>query len=234
MGARPGFYFGSRLQNQLNPLGGMDLNAVREYLVLLPTGQAFQALPIGGHVLDMDFAAECTRLPHACGTYQIQGNRIDFIWRGEYGMVTHESSQWDTGEGGKASVASFNGTRVFEASPVRNLRITGRYTSTFASVGSTAFQSTSVVAQTFISFSPDGSYQKSGFSAASFTGTGAAGTVQNRKGVQTGRYALNGYTLTLTPSDGGTPETFTTVFEEINPSPKAVFINDKAFLRDGR
>jgi hypothetical protein len=234
VGARSGFFFGARLQNQLNPLGGMDLNAVREYLILLPTGQAFKALPFGGHVLDMNFAAECTRLPHACGTYRTEGNRINFTWRGEYGLVTHDSSQFDKGSGGKASVASFNGTPVFEAAPVQNLRISGRYTSTFASVGSTAFHSSSVVAQTFINFSPDGTYQKSGFSAASFTGTGAAGTVQGHKGVQTGRYTLNGYALTLAPSSGEPPETFTTVFEEVNPSPKAIFINDKAFLRDGR
>jgi hypothetical protein len=36
MGARSGLYFGSRVDNQLNPLGGMDLTAQREYLVLLP------------------------------------------------------------------------------------------------------------------------------------------------------------------------------------------------------
>ncbi|HEY1948206.1 MAG TPA: hypothetical protein VGG97_14440 [Bryobacteraceae bacterium] len=235
VGARSGFFFGARLQNQLNPLGGMDLNAVREYLILLPTGQAFKSLPFGGRVLDMNFAAECTRLPHACGTYRMEGSRINFTWRGEYGLVTHDNSQFDRGSGGgKASVANFNGTRVFETAPVQNLRISGRYTSTFASVGSTAFHSASVVAQTFINFSPDGTYQKSGFSAASFTGTGAAGTVQEHKGVQTGRYTLNGYALTLAPSGGEPPETFTTVFEAVNPSLKAIFINDKAFLRDGR
>jgi hypothetical protein len=232
VGARSGFYFGARLQNQLNPLGGMDLLSIREYLVLLPTGQAFHGIPVGGHVLDMNFQAECSRLPHSCGTYRIEGNRIDFTWLEEYGMVTHETSQIETGTAGKSSVASFYGTRAFEITPVQNMRMAGRYTSTFASVGSTAFQSTSVVAQTFIAFSPDGTYQKSGFSAGSFTGSGAAGTVQSRKGVETGRYAFNGYALTLTPSNGAPPETFTTVVEEITPSPKAVFINDKAFLRD--
>lgn len=233
-GARSAFYLGSRIQNQVNPMGGLDTLAIREYLVLLPTGQAFQELPDGGHVLDMDFAAECARKPNACGTYRITDNRIDFTWRGEYGMVTRESSPIDTEPGGKTRVASFNGTRAIEVSPVNNLRVTGRYTSTFASTGSTAFSSTSVVAQTFISFSPDGSYQKSGFSSGSFSGSGAAGTVSSRKGVQTGRYVLNGYLLTLNPSDGQPPEIFTTVLEEISSSPKVLFIDDKAFLRDGR
>ncbi len=49
-----------------------------------------------------------------------------------------------------------------------------------------------------------------------------------------GRYLFNFYALTLTPSQKEATETFTTVFEQISSSPKAVFINEKAFLRDGR
>jgi hypothetical protein len=149
-------------------------------------------------------------------------------------MVKRESSQFVPGGPGKSNVANFNGTRAFEVAPVQNLRLSGRYTSTFAQVGETAFQSTRVVAQTFISFGPDGTYSKSGFSSESFSGTSAGATVQGHKAAQTGHYTLNGYALTLSSSDGAPAETFTTVFEEINPSPKAVFINDKAFLRDGR
>jgi hypothetical protein len=232
VGARSGLFLGSRVENALNPLGGMDLKAVREYLVLLPTGQAFQALPQGGHVLDMDFAAECTRLPNACGTYQIHGNTIDFTWREEYGIVTHQTSQLKSNSSGNVSVESFKGTSAVEMKPVRDCRISGRYTSTFAQVGSTAFQSTSVVSQTFIAFSPDGSYQKSGFSGASFSGTGASGTVNSHKGIQSGRYTFDGYALTLTPSEGNPPETFTTIVETVSSTPAAIFIEDTAFLRD--
>lgn len=233
VGARAGFFVGSRIQNQLNPLGGMDLNAIREYLVLLPTGQAFHGLPLNGHVLDMNFEAECARLPHACGTYRMQGGRIDFIWREEYGMVTHGSSTFEQANG-RASVASFNGTSALEVLPARNLKLTGRYTSTRASTGMTAAQSASVVAQTFIQFSADGTYTKSGFSSASFSGSGTGSTVQNRRGIQQGHYTLNGYALTLAPATGEAPETFTTVIEELGPSPKVLFINDSSFLREGR
>lgn len=233
-GARAGLFFGARLQNQINPLGGLDLLSIREYIVLLPTGQVFNGLPEGGHILDMDFTAECTRHPHSCGTYRIAGNRIDFTWRGEYGMVTRDTSEFAGGAPGKSTIASFNGTHLSETLPVQNLRLTGRYTSTFAQVGSNAFQSTSVVSETYISFFPDGTYSKSGFAAGSFTNTSAAGTVSNRKAAQTGRYTMNGYALTLSPSNGAPQETFTTVFEENSASPKAVFIDDKAFLRDKR
>ena len=78
---------------------------------------------------------------------------------------------------------------------------------------------------------PDGTYRKSGFASSSFSNAGASGTVSSKRGVQAGHYTIDGYTLTLTPQDGQPPELFTIIFEEISPSPKAIFINDSAFLR---
>ncbi len=101
--------------------------------------------------------------------------------------------------------------------------------------GTIASSSTSVTSQTFIEFASNGRYQKSGFSAASFTnsagGNQTGGSVNNQRGLEAGAYAIDGFTLTLTPASGGTPEEFTIVLENPSGSPQALFINDNAFLR---
>ena len=70
-GGQRGLFWSNRLQNQLNPLGGMDLRAVREYMVLFPGGQAYNDLPNDGHVLDIDIASACARTPLRRGAYQV-------------------------------------------------------------------------------------------------------------------------------------------------------------------
>jgi hypothetical protein len=56
--------------------------------------------------------------------------------------------------------------------------------------------------------------------------------VNSHKGIQSGRYTFDGYALTLTPSEGNPPETFTTIVETVSSTPAAIFIEDTAFLRD--
>ncbi len=228
---RSGLFFGSGVQNQLNPLGGMDLVARREYVVLFPTGQAYFGLPIGGRVLDMDFAAACHPMPKRCGTYKIENGNIVFTERDAYGLVSHSSSPFTVGDPGHSIIASYHDTKAFEVLPVRDKKLSGKFTSTFAQTGHIGI-STSVVSQTFIAFRPNGTYQKSGFSSASFQGAAAGGTTMNNRALGSGRYAFEGYTLTLTPASGE-PELYTAIFENQDPNPKAVFINDKAFLKDG-
>jgi hypothetical protein len=230
-GGRSGLFFGSGLMNQLNPLGGMDLIARREYVLLLPSGQAYYGLPEGGHVLDLDFPTACQKMPKRCGTYSIENGQIQFIERDSYGLVTHVSSTFTPGAPGHSIIADYHGTKAFEVLPVHDRKLAGKYTSTFAQTGNIG-QSTSVVAQTFITFSPDGRYQKSGFSSASFQGPSAGGTTMSNRGLVSGQYRFEGYTMTLSPSNGA-PELYTVVFENQDPSPKAIFINDKAFLKDG-
>jgi hypothetical protein len=230
-GGRSGIFFGSAVQNQLNPLGGMDLIARREYVVLLPTGQAYYGLPIGGHVLDIDFAAACHKTPKLCGTYQIEGGNILLTERDAYGLVSHSTSPFTAGAPGHSFIASYHGTKAFEVLPVHDMKLSGKFTSTFAQTGNIGM-SRSVVAQTFIAFNANGTYQKSGFSSASFQGDSAGATTMSNRGLGSGNYRFDGYTLTLAPA-GGPTETYTAIFENQDPNPKAIFINDKAFLRDG-
>jgi hypothetical protein len=229
-GGQSGIYWSNSLQNVLNPLGGMDLRATRHYVVLLPSGQAYNDLPSDGHVLDVDFATECRQKPKVCGTYEIQGGTIRFKWAGDFGLVEESEGAWVPGEKGSFKSRGDNYSRV---PPVHNLRIDGRFTSTFAMVGTMAAQSTSIVSETYITLTADGRYQKSGFSSASFTNTHAAGTVGGNKGVTSGPYSMDGYTLTLTPV-GAAPELYSLVLEDPTPNAGALFIDDKAFLKKGR
>ena len=68
-----------------------------------------------------------------------------------YGLVTRTSSAFTAGTPGHSLVAGYHGTRAFEVLPVHGRTLAGKYTSTFAQTGNIG-QSTSVVAQTFISF----------------------------------------------------------------------------------
>lgn len=229
-GGQSGLYWANALINMINPLGGMDLRAERYYVLLLPNGQAYSDLPEGGHVEDFNFAEECRKKPKRCGTYDIAGGRIHFRWMDDYGLVEESESAWGAGDKGSFTTRGHDYRRI---QPVHNLRVGGRYTSTFASVGTIGTQSTSVVSEKYITFTPDGRYQKSGFSGASFDNPGAAGTFASKKGVTAGTYAIDGYTLRLTPN-GAQPEFYSVIFEDPSPSPKAIFIDDSAFLRNDR
>jgi hypothetical protein len=46
-------YWSNSLQNTINPLGGIDLREIRDYILLLPSGQAYRDLPNDGHVLNI-------------------------------------------------------------------------------------------------------------------------------------------------------------------------------------
>jgi hypothetical protein len=228
-GGQSGLYWANALINMPNAFGGMDLRAERYYVILMPDGRAYNDLPEDGHVQDIDINAACQKKPKKCGTYQISGGSIQFKWYDDYGLVEESQSPWVQGEKGSFNTRGHDYRRIL---PVHGLRVNGKYTSTFASVGSIGTQSTSVVSEKYITFTPDGRYQKSGFSGGSFDNSNAAGTFTSRKGVQAGTYSIDGYTLTLTPT-GSAPELYSVIFEDPTPSPKAIFINDDGFLRNG-
>jgi len=96
VGGRSGLFFGATVQNQY-AVGGMHLVASREYLVLLPTGQAYFGLPLDGHVLDLDFATACRQEPERCGTYKIENGIITFTERAEFGLINQFSLAFHSG-----------------------------------------------------------------------------------------------------------------------------------------
>ena len=226
-GGQHGVFWSNRLQNQLNPLGGMDLRAIRSYMVLLPGGQAYNDLPNDGHVLDLDIASVCAKTPLRCGTYQVSGGSIHFIFPNEYGLLIDNVGRWN-GNGGTWSSGNYVALQ-----PVHAMRLDGRYTTTHYMSGSTATSSTGILSQNFIQLTEDGRFQKAGFASATFSNRGTGGTVSGPgRGAESGRYSIEGYTLTLQP-ERGAPEQYTLLFETVSPNAKAIWINDNTYFRDG-
>jgi hypothetical protein len=226
-GNATGVYWYSTITNMPNAFGGMDTRAERKYVVLLPGGRAYRDLPSGGHVLDMDFAGLCRdpKKANDCGSYDLQGSTVKFRWPDDFGLMAESTGSYIAGRSLESEGSKYN-----YVGPVNGeLKLNGRYRSFFASVGQTAFSSNAVSSEKFITFTPDGRYQKQGFTGASFSNTGAQGTVGGKHAPTQGTYQISGYTMVLQPMNGP-PESYTVVFEEQGPHPGAVFIDDEAYL----
>lgn len=226
-GNASGVYWYSTVNNVLNPFGGMDLRAEQKYVVLLPGGRAFKDLPKGGHVLDMDFNTVCQdpKQRENCGSYDLNGSTMTFRWPEDFGLMSETSGPYLAGKSVTSQEQQYN-----YVAPVNgDLKLTGRYRSFFASVGSSASGSTAVSSEKFITFSPDGRYQKQGFTGASFSNSNASGAMSGKKAPTYGSYKINGYTLTLQPS-AGPQETYTVIFEKQSTHPDAVWIDDEGYL----
>jgi hypothetical protein len=225
-GKASGLYWYNTLTVMPNAFGGMDTRAVRNYVVLLPDGHAYAELPEDGHVLDMNFGAACQKHPDECGSYSVQGSTIQFRWPDDFGLTQETSGAWAPGRS-----LETKGQKYSAIAPVRDLKIDGRYRSFFASVGSNAGGSTAVSSEKFITFTRDGRYQKQGFSGATFTNSNAAGTFGSKRGVDAGTYRIDGYTMLLKSQTTGQTESFSIVVDEEGAAkPKALFINDDAYL----
>jgi hypothetical protein len=226
-GGASGLYLYNTVSLMPNPLGGMDMRAQRNYILLFPDGHAYESLPDGGHVLDMDFAATCRdpKKKRYCGTYSLQGGSIRLRWPGDFGLTEESVGSYVAGKSLEAK-----GTSYYAVAPVHDLRINGRYRSFFAMVGSTVTQSTSVSSEKFITFTPDGRYQKQGFSGASFTNSGAAGTFGKNRAPDAGTYQIDGYTMLLKSQTTGQTEAYSIVVEKPGPNPASLLIDDEAYL----
>lgn len=233
-GGLSGLYWGVLLQNQLNPFGGMDLVALRKYMLLLPNGWAYSDVPPGGKVMDIDFAAELRRVPKRCGLYSVQGDQLVFDWITDFGLIQRTTLPFQRRGANNVSF-NYEGASMNIVRPApKNLRLSDEYTSTFHMSGNLGGSSNSVTSQRSIAFTPDGRYRKSGFAAFSFSNDAGTGTTSgagyNPRAPNTGRYVIDGYTLTLTP-DQGLEEVFTLVIEKFEPEVTALFIDDNAFLK---
>ena len=226
-GNATGLYWYTTLTNTPNAFGGMDMRAERKYIVLLPDGRAYRDLPDGGHVLDMDFTSLCRdpKKRSNCGSYDLQGGTVKFRWPGDFGLMEESTGSYVAGRSLESEGSKYN----YVGPANGDLKLSGRYRSFFASVGQTAFSSGSVSSEKFITFTPDGRYQKQGFTGASFSNTGAQGTVASKRAPSQGTYQISGYTMVLQPMNGPA-ESYTVLLEEEGPHPGAVFIDDEAYL----
>ena len=223
-----GFYWGSKITNRYNGLsGGMQMKAVRHYLVLLPSGQAYRGLPPGGRVLDMDFAERLREDPEQCGMYSVDGDEIVLEWADALGMRRTERIPLK----GRGKNFQFRGVQVSRLPPVSNLRVNGRYTASNVTMSNLGGSNTTVSSARTLVLTPDGRYTKSGFVGLSFShDSGGGGAGSSKSAPSSGSYMIDGYRMTLTP-DEGPAEHFTVLIETPGPSPGALFIDGSAYLK---
>lgn len=231
-----GLYWGSKIQNRYNGLSGsMQMKAVRRYVLLLPTGQAYRGLPPGGRVLEMDFAERLREDPEQCGVYSIDGDEIVFEWPGPLGLLTTTRSPLE--QRGDQLQFKFMGVDVSPVQPVSGLRVDGTYTASSVTTSNTAFSNTTASSERRLTLTSDGRYTKTGFVGVSFSqdsgGSHTSGAGSSRPGAQKGMYAIDGFRLTLSP-DNGPAEHSTILIETPGPSPGALFIDGSAYLKSGR
>jgi hypothetical protein len=221
--ALDGLYWGPSIDNDSNPPAGPTApNANRRYLVFKRDGTVYAGLPLGGQVLDADFAALCAQAPTRCGRYRLEGSMLRLEWPGRRAGRRDLSVPVD--RRGGAATFRYEGSDMTPVPPPRDLRLNGRFTSTTHVSG----QAATGTAQTFIAFTPDGRYRKSGLTATGLDGEAASGPARGRPALQQGRYRIDGFRLTLQP-EGGAPEHLTLVLDSANP--KVLFIDNRAFLR---
>lgn len=230
-----GFYWGSKIENRYNGLSGsMQMKAIRRYLLLLPTGQAYRGIPPGGRVLDMDFAERLREDPEKCCVYSVVGDEIVFEWPVSRGMIRTLRSPLQQ-RGGRVQF-KFMGVDVVPARPASISRVEGVYTASNVTMTNTAFSNTTMSSARRLAFTAEGRYTKSGFVGVSFShdsgGDRSSGAGGSKTAAQSGTYTIDGFRLTLDPDDGP-PETFTLIIETPSPSPGALFIGGAAYLKSG-
>ncbi|MBO0859842.1 MAG: hypothetical protein J2P21_15540 [Chloracidobacterium sp.] len=226
-GGLAGLYWGSKLENTYSAFGGMTLNAIRLYIVFLPNGQYFSALPFDGRISDLDFAEFASKSPKLCGFYRLQGNNIIIQRLSPSNQIVEITLPFRRIDANHI-LFSWQGAPMRRAEPVHDLHLNGFYTTTkLVNAGNV-----NVTTDTYIEFSPDGRYRQSGFiSVVPTSPTTSPKVLTSKRGPQTGRYKIEGFRLTLTP-DNEPPQYFTIVLEDTSTVTKGLFINNRAFLKN--
>jgi hypothetical protein len=226
-GGLEGLYWGHRLLLLPNVFGGMDTDVELIHYIFFPNGQFYMGLPEEGRVLEIDFAEALTKQPKRCGIYKIEGNNLIIEKLSDFGVIEVKVAPFKRQD---AKSITFELPPPMKRNyPVGNLRLNGRYSFSYHSSGATPFASISAGKNSYIEFTPDGRYRKSGFKSASFSQAGSSGTIYAPQGIESGRYTISGFRLTLAP-DNGAPEHLTLIVDEQPPNPKVLFINDMAFI----
>ena len=201
-----GFFIKNGLVNRINPFGGMDLVATRDYLLLRPGGFAYQGSPPGGTVDDP--AAIRKADPASCGTYHLDGKTLTLTWPDEYGLLYDEQMAADLDPAGRLASPGDGYGRI---DPLKDRKLN----KSFRAFSYTGGPQGGVASEHVITFAPDGTFARTGFVGTTFDTTngpgadgGVRGTVNSERPAETGTYRFDGLTMTLTPK-GGKPERHT-------------------------
>jgi hypothetical protein len=185
-----GLYMRGQFQMMLGMGGRYDYY----FYLFSPDSRVYEGCPANGTLDHFDFAAAATREPSKTGTYRVDGDRIEFVWGG--GRKPESSPLRFSGD--EVEFLSEHWRRTDTGAGTRNanwLIGTFRY-----QVGGSV-SGVSGINQNWYTFRSDGTFENAGSSAAMTT---APVPQANRSHATqaSGRYDLNGTTLTLRYADG--------------------------------
>lgn len=201
-GGMDGLYARTETRLMPNAFGGMDFITDQETLLFDKSGLYTTEMPRDG-----DMAGHCRTEVTTCGIYALKGgwlsaNRIDRVEvENQFGLAKRSSEAFArTKEGIKI------GDRRYATMPpfAEGHRFSGTWSHTFGSSGPTG----AVGGARTLTLSPDGRFTRE--SSTGFSSTGGSidgGTTvagHSRRPLQSGRYAVSGFRLTLSDEAGGT------------------------------
>ncbi|MDV2983236.1 UNVERIFIED_CONTAM: hypothetical protein Q9R58_02830 [Methylobacteriaceae bacterium AG10] len=229
-GGMDGLYARTETRLMPNAFGGLDFTADQATLLFDKGGLFTTELPRDG-----DIAGHCRTEVATCGTYALKGgwlsaNRIDRVEiENAFGLVTHSSEAFTrTKDGIKI------GDKTFATMPpfAEGHRFSGTWSHTFGSSGPTG----SVGGARTLTLSPNGRFTREGSTGFSSTGGAIDGgtTVagHSRRPVQSGRYAVSGFRITLTDDAGGAESL--SLFAPDRDKDKLLVIGGANYLKQGK
>lgn len=195
-----GLYMGSEIGLKLNPWGGLDMKVDKTLYVFDSTGLFSRTPPLGTE----DLTRFCPTRPSVCGTYVATGEQIVLHRLDEYGIVSPRTHDFEQGD----QSVRIGRDRLNAVAPADDLKLDGKWTSSWAQTGSSAAGGVSVSGSRTIHFTPDGRFTRDGsvsFSSVHDGGDGSSGvTGSSDRPIESGTYRIDGYTLTMVLDHGET------------------------------
>ena len=202
-----------------NPMGGTQMTTEWKLRQFDPGGLYADRPPLGRETL----STLCAATPNDCGTYRLNGAAIEMASIQRFGLVEAESETFERTERGFEI-----GRYPYEpARPVPGPTLNGSWRFNYYTGGPRG--SVSVIRQ--IDFTADDRYVKTGFTGATTNDpvNGISTTASGSDPEQTGRYAIDGFTLTFTSDAGTTEEMSLVATDPANLS--FVFIDGDSYQR---
>ncbi len=192
-----------------NVIGGLDFTADSELRLFSPDGIFTTQLPAEG----VELEEHCARFPDTCGTYRVSGGgwftktaeiEISSV-ADEFGRISTQTQPFAK-RGDNILIGEEEHRRVPPFSS--DTQFNGEWRYFFASSGMSATSSGSIAVERFLTLTPDGRFERSGWSGASSTmdtGGGTSGvTTSSDTPTSSGSYQVDGHTLTLIGPRGET------------------------------
>lgn len=223
--ALTGLYVATESRQQFNPVTKYyDYIVRRVYYLFAPDGRVYYGLPKDGNFNNFDFARAAREDAANVGSYQINGNQLQFSFQGRNNppvAFTRTQNGFRLGNTVYYRVSGFDGLRLNGTYSIRS------FTNTSAGNNTTG----GVAGERVIAFSGDGRFSEQGF--VGFSGSGAsAGAAGSSRNSGSGSYQIRENTLELNYADGRRERySFFVYPENVNENPPGlIIINGGAFL----